>query len=100
MYDTEDSGTGTEAFFNQRIKLLIAARDLEKDRKRRERQGKEQAGVWDERREKVRVDEDKGRDGTGRMGPRIVDNVQVVPSFSDRFKEGAITPGISGPEPE
>lgn len=100
VYDTEDSGTGTEAFFNQRIKLLIAARDLEKDRKRRERQGKQQEGVWDERREKERVDEDKGRGGTGRMGPRIVDNVQVVPSFSDRIKEGAITPGISGPEPE
>lgn len=60
--------TSTEAYFTQQINALVAARDLERNKLRREHQEKERLGSQDERK-RIGVDKDMGREkmGKGRM---------------------------------
>lgn len=96
--DAED--TEAESYLTQQINLLTAARNLERDRKRREGQKR----IWTSGQEKGNRTEEmkrmeKAAEGNRKKtGPRIISDVRVVPSPEDRLMEGASTSALSASE--
>lgn len=103
MGGSESPETATEAYYTQQIKALVAARALERDRKRKEDLGREQRRAPMERENRVGKDVDKGKgtqDGNRKMGPRVISDVRVVPAFKERAVQGDAGPVPSGSDTE
>lgn len=98
-----DAESGMEAHYTRRINALVAARDLEIEKRRKVQSGKEQAGSQERRSEK-RDDKDGNRsrppkDGGPKVGPRIISDVQIAPPL-ERPREGILSPAMSELEAE
>lgn len=94
--DTED--TEAESRLTQQINLLLAARNLERDRRRKEGQERTRAGrqdTWNRTEERRRTGE--VREGGGKVGPRILSDVQLVPPSETSPMP---TPAVSATEEE
>lgn len=96
--DAED--TEAESYLTQQINLLLAARNLERDRKRREGQkriwtsGQENGNRTEERKRMEKATEGNRK----KTGARIISDVRVVPPPEARLMEGASTSALSASE--
>lgn len=90
-----------ESRLTQQINLLLAARSLERDRRRKEGQKRMQTSGQDNRnRTEERKRTEEVNEGNRKMGPRIISDMQVVLPFETLAMKGVPTPVLSASEAE